>query len=216
MSYFRLVVSRAWNETSKVWNANKVWEFAAVPIIGFLLHAWIRGTRLNGWQEVLLFVIFGLAVTLAGNYLINLIRVPAILHAELVSDKLGLESRVSSESEKSLALREQIAELKKPAIDPVAESILAEVRGFLMGTSDLEKKVLKHILINEGILDAGASVIQLSRELDMENSTPLVNSLQKLSDAHLLAYHNADGSSRQVYWNIPEGYRDAIRRLLFA
>lgn len=138
MSYFRLATSKAFAETKKFWNIHRIWALGSVPIVGFLLHAIIRRSRLIGWQEVLLFVIFGFIVSWLGSYLINLVHVPAILHSE--------QAQVITEIERNkLLLQTEVDELKRPHRSASEEKDYQEVRALVDQCSEIEKTILQHL-----------------------------------------------------------------------
>jgi len=87
MSYYRLVISRAFAKTSEFWNLHQVWKYAATPLGAVVLRLiFKRWKPVMGWhgflEEAAIFLIFSFVVSWAGTFLINLIRVPPIIHAE--------------------------------------------------------------------------------------------------------------------------------------
>lgn len=144
MSYFRLVNSRAFGETRVFWNIHRIWNYLAVPISGFMLRLLVKGTRqVSGWHEIALFVFFGLVVSWAGTYCINLIRIPAILHREqaqtidtLAKDKSALQGEVES--------------LKKPKRPTLEQKIYEEIKDALEKYGDGDEKVVLRFLIRNG------------------------------------------------------------------
>ena len=121
MFYLGLATSRAFVETRKFWNIHQIWAFGSVPVSGFLLHALIRKSRLDGWHEVALFAVFGFIASWLGSYLINLIHVPAILHHEqaqimvgMERDKLLLQNTLDARSDTVSRLNLEVESLMKP------------------------------------------------------------------------------------------------------
>lgn len=83
MSYFRLVTSRSFTETKALWGVHKLWTYLSVPLSGLVLRMILKGkTQVTGWQDVLLFTLFGFVVSWTGTYLINLIRAPSLIYHE--------------------------------------------------------------------------------------------------------------------------------------
>jgi hypothetical protein len=91
-----LVLSKTLTETNAVWNVHRVWIYFASPLVGLLLRAILKGKREMGdWHQLLLFAVLGFIVTWAGTFLINLVRVPRILHAEREQALSRLETETS-------------------------------------------------------------------------------------------------------------------------
>jgi hypothetical protein len=92
MAYIGLVASRALTETKSFWSLHRTVAFFLVPLSAVLLRALLTGIKVSGWHEIALFTVFGFVVAWIGTYLINFIRVPAILHGELVRENAGLRA----------------------------------------------------------------------------------------------------------------------------
>ena len=115
MSYFRLVTSRAYVETKVYWNVHQIWKYAATPISAMVLRLLVkRWSPVMGWEgflkEALVFTVCGFIVSWVGSYLINLIRVPAILHHEQNQTISGLEGEKVRLASEVKSLREQSKE----------------------------------------------------------------------------------------------------------
>lgn len=140
MSYSRLVISKAFAETKAYWNIHKIWAYASVPASAIVLRVLIRGrSQVSGWQEVLLFAVFGFAVAWVGSYCINLIRVPSILHHQQRQTITGLESTVK-------ALRAENAGLTQPQFTLLQQEQIEIVRQSLDNCSSEVKAFVRRLL----------------------------------------------------------------------
>ena len=72
MSYYRLVISRAFAKTKEVWNLHQVWKYGSTPVSAVLLRLAIkRLSPVMGWEgflkEALLFSVCGFIVSWVGE-----------------------------------------------------------------------------------------------------------------------------------------------------
>jgi hypothetical protein len=153
MSYYRLATSRAFAQTTAFWNVHQVWKYASVTISAVALRLLVkRWSPVMGWEgfleEAAVFLVFGFIVTWTGTFLINLIRVPAILHAEQ---------------------EVEIARLTKIAYPEVSEEESRRreiVTGKIKDLSRRQKEVLRHIMDYGGISSAK---LKLSGRFDADD-----------------------------------------------
>ena len=124
MSYYSLVLARTFKETTKIWNVHRFWAALAVPLSGAILRVGTRGLVAIGWREILVFAVFGFATCWVGSYLINLLRVPAILHDEQAA---------------------VIDALTAPPLSPQEQRRIEIVRRKLEAFPEKEKAVLQYI-----------------------------------------------------------------------
>jgi hypothetical protein len=99
MSYYRLVISRAFAKTKEFWNLHQVWKWVSTPVSAVLLRLAIkRLSPVMGWEgflkEALLFSVCGFIVSWAGSYLMNLVQVPPLIHAEQQSEMVRLNDEM--------------------------------------------------------------------------------------------------------------------------
>jgi hypothetical protein len=135
MSYFRLVISKTLTETKAVWNVHRIWIYFASPVAGILVRAFFRGIKQTGnWQELVLFAFIGFIITWLGTFLINLIRVPGMLHA-------GQAREIS-----------KLKEIAYPQVDPEEKGKRDLVSQKLDGLTKQRKKVLRCIISHGKIL----------------------------------------------------------------
>lgn len=180
--YYRLVCSRALTDTKAFWNIHKTWAYLSVPVSGFFLRLILRKGQLSGWLEIAEFVVFGFVVSWVGSYLINLIRVPAILHREQFIEIASLHH----ENER----------LRQPRFTPQQERQLQSVRDALKHFDGPENAVLRYLL------DYGPTSITHLKCFASLDQTAVANGIVKgrLSPPRLIT--NADGDDVQINPNL--------------
>ena len=135
MSYSRLVISRTLAETKAVWNIHRIWIYFASPLTGLLVRGFLRGIKQVGdWQQLLLYAFLGFVITWLGTLLVNLIRVPGILHAEQAAEIAKLK------------------ELAYPKVQPEEKKRRNMAAQKIKGASQQSKKILRCILDHGKIL----------------------------------------------------------------
>jgi hypothetical protein len=104
MSYYRLVISRAFAKTKEFWNLHQSWKYTSTPISAIFLRLAIkRLSPVMGWEgflkEALLFVVCGFIVSWVGSYFINLIQVPPLIYREQQTEITHLKSEAQQLAE---------------------------------------------------------------------------------------------------------------------
>lgn len=111
MPYSRLVISKTLSETNIVWNIHRVWIYFASPLVGLAFRFIFEGRKhVGNWHQLLLYAVLGFIVTWTGTFLINLVRVPSILHREQQAKLNDLNEGYYtsiSELQKDLTIKEQ-------------------------------------------------------------------------------------------------------------
>lgn len=155
MFYYRLVISKAFAETRAVWNAHRIWIYWASPLAGILARVLLRGARqAMTWHDLLLFAVLGFIVAWAGTFLINLVRIPPIIHSEVTQENTKLRVLAYPPvSARELEIRARVTEILK-ACNFSRETKIAlrraldfegEIRPSTLGTSPMGSRVIAEI-----------------------------------------------------------------------
>jgi hypothetical protein len=206
MSYWKMVRSRAFKDTRAFWNMHQVWKYAgplvSAIILRLLVRGWSPAMHWQGWvTEATIFIIFGFIVTWGGNYLLNLIHIPPIVHAQQVKEISGLAAKV--------------ADLRKPKRTPFQEKEYQAIKSAVDSyDEDDPKKLLRHLMRHGKMtrhsqgklvpLPAGFSDNRAASALDILKNDHLVT----LGDTRY------DPSGWEASWQIAPGAIDILNELL--
>jgi len=200
--YWRSIFRRARKETT-LFARNKLTIGAIIAALGFIFQG---AFGLRPWMDlgkIVFTVVVSYLIVVICAYVYKVVVLPSAVDEEK-------NSSIRAMKEEAKTLNELLEETEKPKIDPAEQTLRSEVQAELDKLDPLERSVLRQIAINDGRLFAGEPLKRLAVKKDIE-SEKLINTLNSLARSILLNYEQKTG---EVWWEIPAGYRDAIRKLL--
>ncbi len=166
-----------------------------------------------GWQEIVLFVIFGFIVAWSGSYLINLIRVPAILHHEQTQVIVALGKDKEHSQEAINTLSAEVKNLKRPKRTPFQEKEFQRIKGLIGDCDDDCIAVLRHLMRcgKMGKYQGGA----IENLPDRLNCKHAEIALKKLLENQVVTRETRpQGNMQWQQWTIASGVNSALEELL--